>query len=141
MKSLKLNKAILYLMTLLVIATTTLATPVAVYADDPAPVEDSSDNSGNNGGGGSASLKNLATAADTAIDGVQETIVSIALSLVPLAIIIALVGMLITHDPKKIKALVSICGTVVVVCALIMIVNGGTVVNIIEEFVNTLGLK
>ena len=139
MKSLKLNKAILYLMTLLVIATTTLATPVAVYASEVPPAEDTGDNN-NADGGGSASLKNLATAADTAIGGVQETIVSIAMSVVPLAIIIALVGMLITHDPKKIKALVSVCGTVIVVCALIMIVNGGTVVNIIEEFVNTLGL-
>ncbi|MBO5371752.1 MAG: hypothetical protein J6A75_03425 [Lachnospiraceae bacterium] len=93
------------------------------------------DNSaGNSGGGSDYSLDTLEKNAEDAISDVQDFLVKISFALFPVALIVGLLALFFTHDERKISLTVKICGTILVVTALIIFINGGHALNLVKEF-------
>ena len=140
-----------------VFATFTLALMVAfvlgsftpVFADEPSVTPPTINNDASNAGGtlennnassggGNYSVDELGETATTTLSNVQANLVKVCLAIFPVSLIICLAVLFFTHDERKIATTAKICVTVCVVCLLIILVNGGVFLDMIQSFANSL---
>lgn len=65
----------------------------------------------------------------------EQRLVNISMAALPLAMILILVLMLFTHDPKKIAGFIWLLIVIVGVCAGILLVHHGYVLSFIQELI------
>lgn len=104
-----------------------MATPTPAYAAQLQP------------DGGSATPKTGTTASDLVDKGVEglnsttAALVKICLALFPIALLVCIAAILITHDYRKISGLIGTCITIIVATLAVMLINAGTLLKILED--------
>ena len=78
----------------------------------------------------------LFTTAETSLGDFQSKLVSLSLAIFPVATIIVLILFATTHNEKKMGLYKGIFLTICFVTLLILLVNGGYVLNLIKDLVN-----
>lgn len=103
--------------------------PVEVYAY-PDGLE--TPNPGNKGGSG-LTASDLVDKGDQALGGVKEGLVKICLALFPVALLVCIIAILITHDPRKISGLIGTCITIIIATLAVLLINAGTLLDILKD--------
>jgi len=71
--------------------------------------------------------------AEGAVDSVQDKLVSLGTKLFPLALVICIVSLFITHDERKLQIELKILITLCVCYALLLLIDNGTFVTTVKS--------
>lgn len=103
------------------VATYSVVAPVQTYCDTV-------------GAGTTTANDDLFGTLETVAKDAQDKLVDFCLAICPLALIVTCLLAYFTHEDRRFAALIKIGTTIVVVTALVLIINSGTVVELIKTW-------
>lgn len=81
-------------------------------------------------------ISQITNTAASAVSNVQDSIVNLSLAIFPVSLIIVLILVMLSHNDKKVSGLLTIAGTICIACFLILLVNNGIVLNLLNSIAN-----
>lgn len=85
----------------------------------------------------STMANDLFTTAEETIGGIQTKVVKVILALIPLAIIILLACIMLTHNEKKISGYIQIIIIIIVAAVCVFLVANNVVIDFLKEWFNS----
>lgn len=85
----------------------------------------------------STMANDLFTTAEETIGGIQTKVVKVILALIPLAIIILLACIMLTHNEKKISGYIQIIIIILVAAVCVFLVANNVVIDFLKEWFNS----
>ena len=90
----------------LLMAVTMFAAPITVLADND-----------NDKPASTQSITEIGQKVNNELGEVEATIIGTAWAVAPIALLVAIIGMCLTHEPKKVAMLLKVCGSIIAAAA------------------------